>query len=392
MSFDLSTLLAITVFSSALAGGLLLLSWLHQRTVTALALWGLAFLLGAFATALIAARGSIPDALSIVIANAVLATAYATMWSGVRSFEGRNTGLPYALAGALVWLVACAFPVFYATPIARAALMAAIGVGYTMLAVFELWKSRNEKLASRWPIIFLLAAHAAAIPVRIPLVASRAGTRFHVDLLTFVVFETLFLSICGAFLFGSIVKERFLAWYQNASLIDPLTGVANRRAFFEQGGRLIDRNRRTGAPVSLLLFDLDGFKSINDRFGHAAGDAVLTAFCGVATAQLRPTDLFARMGGEEFACLLPTLSHEEAMWVADRTRETFEGTSHAIPNQTVYATVSAGVASADDGARDLSHLLAEADRALYRAKENGRNRVESGQQTDRPTAPLSQTA
>jgi hypothetical protein len=86
--------------------------------------------------------------------------------------------------------------------------MAGIGVAYTLLSVFELWEARQEKLASRWPIMLLLAAHAVAIPVRIPVVASRSGTTFHVDLLTFVVFETLFLSICGAFLFGSIVKER----------------------------------------------------------------------------------------------------------------------------------------------------------------------------------------
>ena len=210
MSFDLSTLLGITVFSSAVAGCLLLLSWLQHRSVTALALWGIAFLMAAVATAFLAARGFIPNALSIVIANALLAAAYGTMWWGVRSFEGRRTQLIYVLTGMLIWLCACLFPVFYATPVARAVLMAAIGVAYTLLAVFELWRSRKEELASRWPIIGLLAMHAAAIPVRIPLVASRTGTSFHVDLLTFVVFELLFLSICGAFLFGGIVKERIL--------------------------------------------------------------------------------------------------------------------------------------------------------------------------------------
>jgi diguanylate cyclase (GGDEF)-like protein len=386
MSFDPSTLLAITVFSSAVAGCLLLLSWLQHRSVTALALWGIAFLIAAVATALLAARGFIPDIWSIVIANALLAAAYGTMWWGVRSFEGRRTRLIFVLTGALIWLCACSFPLFYATPVARAVLMAAIGVAYTLLAVFELWRSRNEKLASRWPIMGLLVAHAAAIPVRIPLVASRTGTSFHVDLLTFVVFESLFLSICGAFLFGSIVKERFLVWYRQASLIDPLTGVANRRAFFEQGNKLIERGVWARTPAALLLFDLDAFKSINDRFGHATGDAVLTAFCRVAASQLRPADLLARMGGEEFACLLPGLCHQEAIWVADRVREAFEGTAHATTSGSLTVTVSVGVASSDERACDLALLLAEADRALYRAKENGRNRVESFAPT-----PLSQT-
>ena len=278
MSFDQSTLPAIAVFSSAVAGGLLLLSWLQHRLVTALALWGIAFLMAAVATALLAARGLIPDALSIVIANALLAAAYGTMWWGVRSFEGRRTRLIFVLTGTLVWLCGCVFPAFYETPVARAVLMTATGVAYMLLAVFELWRSRKERLASRWPIMGLLAAHAGAISVHIPLVASRTGSSFHVDLLTFVVFESVFLSICGAFLFGSIVKERILIWYRQASLTDALTGVANRRAFFEQGNELVERSGWARSPAALLLFDLDAFKSINDRFGHAAGDAVLTVF------------------------------------------------------------------------------------------------------------------
>ena len=393
MSFDQSTLPAIAVFSSAVAGCLLLLSWLQHRLVTALALWGIAFLMAAVATALLAARDLIPDALSIVIANALLAAAYGTMWWGVRSFEGRRTRLIFVLTGTLIWLCGCVFPAFYETPVARAVLMTAIGVAYMLLAVFELWRSRKERLASRWPIMGLLAAHAGAISVHIPLVASRTGSSFHVDLLTFVVFEFVFLSICGAFLFGSIVKERILIWYRQASLTDALTGVANRRAFFEQGNKLVERSAWARSPAALLLFDLDAFKSINDRFGHAAGDAVLTVFCRVAASQLRPADLLARMGGEEFACLLPGISHQEAAWVADRVREAFEATAHAAASGPFAVTVSVGVASSDGHACDLDVLLAEADRALYRAKLNGRNRVESGDlQSGFQGGPLSQTA
>ena len=393
MSFDLETLLALTVFSSAIAGCLLLLSWLQRRSEPALALWGVAFLLGAAATVLIAMRGAIPDAWSIILANAVLASAYGTMWWGVRSFERCNTRVLSVLSGALIWLLACSIPVFYATPVARAALMAAIGVCYMGLAVFELWRSRSEKLASRWPIIFLLAAHAAAIPVRIPLVATRTGTGLHADLLTFVVFEAIFLCICGAFLFGGIVKERLLAWYEYASLIDPLTGAGNRRAFFEQGNRIVERSARGRAPVSLLLFDLDEFKRINDKFGHAAGDVVLTNFCAVTRTELRPTDLLARLGGEEFACLLADVSHQEAVWIADRVREAFESNNQLTTNESFSATVSVGVSSFEGGTCDLTVLLSQADRALYRAKENGRNRVETNiLSSNTATPPLPQTA
>jgi diguanylate cyclase (GGDEF)-like protein len=183
--------------------------------------------------------------------------------------------------------------------------------------------------------------------------------------------------MCGAYLFGSLVKERIAHGYRRASLVDPLTGVPNRRAFHKQGVRIMRRSRLEHRSPALLLFDLDHFKSVNDTFGHPAGDGVLTAFCRVAEAHLRPTDFFARLGGEEFVCLLPDASHRDALAVAERVRSAFEATGHSIGGEPLVATVSAGVAVAEDNGCDLAALLARADRALYRAKRQGRNRVET---------------
>src|ERR1700722_5171093 len=104
--FDLPTLLAITVFTSGVAGCLLLLSWLQHRTVFALALWGSAFVIAAIATTLIIARNTIPDFWSIVVGNAMLAGAYGIVWSGVRNFEGKRVSVVLALAGGVIWLPA----------------------------------------------------------------------------------------------------------------------------------------------------------------------------------------------------------------------------------------------------------------------------------------------
>src|ERR1700688_4476239 len=187
----------------------------------------------------------------------------------------------------------------YARPEARATVMATIGICYTLLAVLELWRGRGDGVW-RWPIMVLLLGHAASIPIHIPV----AGAWKHpdpadVDLLTFMIFEAAFVSICAAYLFGGLVKDRIAASYQHSSLTDPLTGVANRREFFQTGERLLTRTRFARQPVALLMFDLDQFKSINDRYGHHAGDEVLTAFCQVATLHMRPADLFGRIGGEE---------------------------------------------------------------------------------------------
>jgi diguanylate cyclase (GGDEF)-like protein len=377
MSFDLSSLLAIVVFTSAVAGCLLLFSWLQDRETIALAMWGASFVMGALSTALIAARGDISDVWSIAIANAILALAYGVLWSGVRNFEGRRLLIAFTVAGAIVWFVACTIDIVYASPLARATIMAAILITYLLLAVFELWRARGETLMSRWPIMALLTAHALLMPIRILLAASVSGVRSaSVDLLAFVAFEAVFISICAAYLFGSVAKERVALRYKQASLRDPLTGVANRRAFLNQGARLMRRARHARQPVALLLFDLDRFKNINDQFGHQAGDEVIAAFCRVTTALLRPGDLFARIGGEEFASLLPNTSQDNALSLAERVRAVYAGTAHDFTSPPYNATVSVGVAVTSNSARDVASLLAGADRALYLAKTNGRNRIE----------------
>jgi diguanylate cyclase (GGDEF)-like protein len=381
---NFSTLLAITVFTPVLAGCLLLLSWLQHRSIVALAWWGSGFIIASVATTIIVvARGTIPDFWSIVVGNALLATAYGLLWCGARKFNGEKASIISTLAGVPVWIAACSIPPIYARIEARATVVAAIAVFYTLLALFELWRGRGDD-AWRWPIMLVLLAHAAAIPVRIPL----AGAWFHpnpsdLDLLSFMIFETVFVCICAAYLFGGLAKDQIAARYRRVSLTDPLTQVPNRRGFFEAAERLLMRTRFARRPVALLMFDLDCFKDINDRYGHQAGDKVLIAFCQLSTSMLRPADLFGRIGGEEFASLLPDTEQQDALRLAERLRTAFEDTSHTLGRLPLSATVSVGLAVSDHANADLGALLKEADQALYRAKELDRNRVEISERPDR---------
>ena len=136
------------------------------------------------------------------------------------------------------------------------------------------------------------------------------------------------------------------------------------------------RARFAREPTALIMFDLDRFKSINDRYGHLAGDEVLIKFCRLATSSLRPNDLFGRIGGEEFACLLQVTGQRDALCLAERVRAAFEAVHHTIGDHRLGATVSVGVAIADDLSLDLDTLLKRADQALGRAKRAGRNCVE----------------
>jgi diguanylate cyclase (GGDEF)-like protein len=126
----------------------------------------------------------------------------------------------------------------------------------------------------------------------------------------------------------------------------------------------------------VLLIDLDHFKSINDRFGHAIGDRVLQVFADAAKSSLRSCDLVGRLGGEEFAALLYDAARERALAVAERIRASFAQAAGDVDGRPVGATVSIGIAVNDDQPLDVSELLRQADQALYHAKERGRNRVE----------------
>jgi diguanylate cyclase (GGDEF)-like protein len=328
-------------------------------------------------TLIIVLRGAIPDFWSIIVGNALLAAAYGILLSGARAFDDKNVSILLALMGVVFWLIACSIGLVYARPQARATVMAAIGIVYTLLVVFELWRGRGDEVW-RWPIVVLLLAHAAAIPIHIPL----AGGWIHpdpsdLDLLTFAIFEGAFVCISAAYLFGGLAKDRISARYRRASLTDPLTGVANRRGFLHRGERLLMRARFAREPMALISFDLDRFKSINDRYGHTTGDKVLISFCRLATSHLRPNDLFGRLGGEEFASLLPDTGRYDALRLAERVRKAFEASFHTTGQYAFSTTVSVGVATSDDEQSELNALLIAADQAVYRAKTLGRNRVET---------------
>jgi diguanylate cyclase (GGDEF)-like protein/PAS domain S-box-containing protein len=156
---------------------------------------------------------------------------------------------------------------------------------------------------------------------------------------------------------------------------DHLTGLANRRAFFEAAAAELDRAARSGRPLSVALVDADRFKQINDGHGHAAGDAALRQLARNLEAGFRPSDTVARIGGEEFAVLLLGSDAEAAEAAAARLCQAVAARPVVVDGQSIALTVSVGVATLGDGAQDLDSLLQRADAALYQAKSDGRNRV-----------------
>jgi diguanylate cyclase (GGDEF)-like protein len=226
----------------------------------------------------------------------------------------------------------------------------------------------------------MLFAHGSLFMLRTPLFAmvpwAPTDQVFESVWLTVLSFEALLFTIAIAFILLAMAKERTEYRHRTAAMVDPLTGIANRRSFLQDGTELMKRLGAHPCPTGVLLIDLDHFKSINDRFGHAIGDRVLQVFADTAKANTRSSDLVGRLGGEEFAAVLYNVSREKAVALAERIRSAFAEAASEVDGRPVAATVSIGVVLSPDATFDVPALLVQADQALYFAKERGRNRVE----------------
>ena len=183
--------------------------------------------------------------------------------------------------------------------------------------------------------------------------------------------------IAGAVISHLNITKRKLAEmnYQKLAATDALTGIPNRRFFTEMGESEIARFMRFGEPCSILVADIDNFKHINDSYGHAGGDEVLRRVATLGKTVFRGCDLFARFGGDEFACLLPGADEGGAVVAAEMLRREIERLPVVIGSRTVLVTASIGVTCLTVGDRMLESVLDRADSALYRAKADGRNCV-----------------
>jgi diguanylate cyclase (GGDEF)-like protein len=174
----------------------------------------------------------------------------------------------------------------------------------------------------------------------------------------------------------ALERYRFLAVVQRQASVDDLTGLYNHRFLMDSLGQQVALSERLGAPLAILMMDIDHFKSLNDTHGHHAGDLALSTFAQTVLGNVRRADLTARYGGEEFVVLMPNTSAREAFVVAEKIRVAVAATGVELPDrQTVHLTVSLGVAAYPEDTGDAAELFGLADDALYQAKRLGRDRT-----------------
>ncbi len=382
LDLDVRTLFIISISVTLVLGFLLLFAWYQNREIRALGWWSVGHLVMCAGCSLLGLRGFIPDVLSIDIANALILVASGIGWGGARQFDDRSVPISGVLAGAILWLLASQLPMLNESINARIMLSSVIIAVYTIGTGCEVWRGRNiEPLMSRWPLAATMFVHGTVYALRIWLVfafpLAPGASFFSAAWFSIIGLESLLYLIVSSFMILAMAKERSELVHKTNAMLDPLTNIPNRRAFLDAAMRRMRQRARNPEPVTAILFDLDHFKSINDRFGHSIGDEVLRIFTAKAAAEFRSTDIMGRLGGEEFGALLFGAGEGTAIGTAERIRRALMVATAEIDGKHVDATVSVGVAvlgrEADE---DVASLFERADHALYAAKKRGRNRVE----------------
>ena len=379
MQIDLPTLWYLTC-GTLLVGAAMTAweSWAQERRGRELAIWTGSYLVFALGCVVAVNREALPGIAGSALTNLLMVLGYLAVLHGARRLDGppplRGPAALLAVL-ALAWTVAGAghLTVFWhhvaAVPIALVCGLTA----WTLLRSRALASLRSRPVA-----VAIFAVHTLFYLVRAlvtPVLVAFHGSEVLPAVAKITMFEAVLFAMAMPMALLALVREEAQGSLLAAARTDHLTGLGNRHGFFAEAGRVL-AGHGPDRPVTLLAFDLDHFKTINDRHGHAAGDRVLALFAEVVRAGAGPGAVLGRLGGEEFAALLPGHDIRAARRIGDGIARGFTETIARADALGMPATVSIGAAEARTGRADLAHLLASADRALYRAKALGRNRVE----------------
>lgn len=378
MHLDVVTLMVVHIGFCAILGAWLLLRWWMSEKPHYLLVFASAFLLVAVAYVLLALRGRIPDWLSIFTANAILLTALGICWNGFRLFNQRRARWVVAFVPVWLWGIACSIPPFYNSFALRTVFIWTMVFLFCLSVAHEVWIRGADRLSARRLIGVVCVAGSLICVLRVgyALTHLEPGVMSLTDtwstsgtlLSLFVIFGVTVLCL-------GLVQQRTESALRQQAARDGLTGLLNRSAFIEQAGAQIAAAARNEAEIVLLLFDLDRFKSINDTYGHAAGDAVLVSFADILRKLLNEMTVIGRIGGEEFAALLIGVDARLARQIAERVRAELARQDFECLGASVATTVSVGLARSSASETDLAQLMARSDSALYAAKRGGRDLV-----------------
>ncbi|WEK49547.1 MAG: GGDEF domain-containing protein [Candidatus Kaistia colombiensis] len=378
MTLDVPTLLVVLAVMSQMAALSLVTNWIQRKPERHILYWALGLQLGAFSCVLLFLRGQIPNWLSIGLGNSCSLIALGLAWNGARAFNGRAARWWPVFVAPAVWGIALQVPAIGDSLANRIALGSVLSGILSLELAWEIWANGKDRLVWRAPFACVPAAHAAFLLFRM---IAALSWDLPQDLLHGGVFiglgilEPILMMFAATIIGLRLTDERLKNLLRRAALTDGLTGLLNHGAFMDIARDRAERGGNEGDEVTLLLFDLDRFKQLNDRYGHAAGDAALKCFSTLVQQHVAEVDFVGRVGGEEFAALLVGCGAERGRQVAERIRADFAGDPIHHAGQRIPVTVSVGVITATGRTVDFERLMVAADEALYAAKRGGRDLV-----------------
>ena len=380
LHLDVSTLMVAGAFVALMSSAFLLYAWSQHRETRAALWWAGADFVLACGIVVLALGSGADQPMLLVAGSAFMCVSSTLTWAGARSFDARAISPVLLALGVVMWIWAQWLPrAILSTSTIAALLSIAIAIVYYSAAALSIIGGGNDALRARRPLAVLLVVHVltlvTALSASFTTILQPNQPPPAMSWLGVIYFETLIFAIGTAIFLIVMMKERVEGRLLATSHTDTLTGLANRRGFFLEAERVLARCRHDGAPIAVVAFDLDRFKAINDLAGHATGDRVLQVFAEICRNMLRPGDLIGRLGGEEFAAILPGSGIEAGYAVAERLRKAVEDAGAIVGGSRVHYTVSGGVA-ASLVPDDIHALLRQADIGLYSAKSLGRNRIE----------------
>lgn len=392
---DMMTMSVVGITVALVLGLVLTFNWARYGGSFFVGVWGLSMLVLSVGIA-IASASSLAGLLSVLaFGQAAMILSDGIKWNACRAFAGRESNFVYALAGPILFLVVVNSG-FVETFNGRLMLVCTLLAAYNFAAAAELAYANGEQLPSRWPAALLLVLTGLSFLSWLPLIVARPftgiGSVFLSGWFPAVLLVTLLLRTALAFIVLAMAKERQEQEQRTDALTDSLTGLPNRRALFEAADVIGQRRiLGGGTPVSVLILDLDHFKDTNDSYGHEFGDEVLKVFAMTLVKTLDEKGIVGRLGGEEFAAILPGVDGATALVAAEALRRAFARSAAFINGLAIGATVSVGVASDVEVDTDLSGLFRRADAALYVAKRAGRNQVALLESDDQRVLPAGST-
>ncbi|OLL28125.1 GGDEF domain-containing protein [Burkholderia sp. SRS-W-2-2016] len=393
MKVDLATLYFLVIGTLLASSAMLYWEHLsHPKRARELRMLAIGYATLGTGCALAAFRSALLGAAGPAVSNLVILSGYLLVLHGVAMFNGRQyragsiallllMAVIWTLGGtrwpAAVWMYVSALP---------------IGLASALTAVELLRGDRLPAGQSRRVAVAVAGLHALIYVLRalvLPWLVARFGLHVLAVSSQITMYEGVLYSVILPMTLLRLTREEIHAELLKESRTDYLTRLGNRKLFFEEGERVIRDYETARRPVSLLAFDLDHFKRINDRHGHKTGDEVLQSFAATVRSVTGADAILARIGGEEFAALLPGYDSARAKALGETVAYRFATMSHRVDGEPIRATVSIGLAETSDTTTSLTELLSAADRALYRAKSLGGNRLEQTPGTALPATSCS---